>query len=284
MSRTVEPFELKQAAALRLELFARLEQLIALPGGGALVLLGFSGNAHRHQGFGVARQIAVQPPTNGARIFAIGVDPLATFMDEMLWRIFHTWSKRCSPSLSLSQADSAGRIQNPPYSWLRSSQENTRREYRIHCILDSPRLVHGAWMATYESLEPCPAPNGRKVRILIVEDSPLTLKSLADFLHADPAFEVIGLASDGLEGISSVERLRPDVVLMDVHMPIMNGFRATKELRSRFPKLPVILMSINSGPGWDDAAAEVGARTFIPKHEIRHRLPRLLREWFNHKT
>lgn len=136
-------------------------------------------------------------------------------------------------------------------------------------------------MLNFESLESSlPAPGGRKVRIVVVDDSEVTLKTVSDFLHAHPEVRVVGLAADGQEAIEQAELLRPDLVLMDVQMPVLNGLRATEELRKRFPHMPVVLMSMYDNDSLQKAGMESGAKEFIPKQELALRLPKLLQQWF----
>ena len=124
------------------------------------------------------------------------------------------------------------------------------------------------------------ATDGRIVRVVLVDDSEVTLKTVSEFLGAHPELRVAGIAHDGHEAIEQVKLLQPDLVLMDIQMPVMNGLRATDELRKQFPNLPVVLMSVHDSESWRQAAEESGAKKFIPKRELALRLPGLLRQWF----
>ncbi|CAN5865545.1 chemotaxis protein CheB [soil metagenome] len=80
------------------------------------------------------------------------------------------------------------------------------------------------------------------IRVLIAEDS-LTVRDLLEqALGADPQIEVVGLAKNGLEAVEMTKRLRPDVVTMDVKMPVMDGFEATKRIMSEVPT-PIVIIS-----------------------------------------
>src|SRR4029079_12340380 len=72
-----------------------------------------------------------------------------------------------------------------------------------------------------------PAPV-KRVRVLVVDDSPTSRQVLVAILRADEEIDVVGQAADGLEAVEMVTRLRPDIVTMDVNMPKLDGFAATK--------------------------------------------------------
>lgn len=79
-----------------------------------------------------------------------------------------------------------------------------------------------------------------KIRILVVDDETLVREILADYLLVDPELEVVGEAADGVAAVRQVAALRPDVVLMDMQMPGMNGVNATAEIRSQYPDVIVL--------------------------------------------
>lgn len=87
------------------------------------------------------------------------------------------------------------------------------------------------------------------IRVLVAEDSVTVRELLTDILESDPAGEiqVVGQAKNGVEAIELTERLRPGIVTMDVHMPLMDGFEATKEIMARVPTPIVIVSSSISG-------------------------------------
>ena len=80
------------------------------------------------------------------------------------------------------------------------------------------------------------------VRVLVAEDSPVTREYLVYLLDQDPALQVAGTARDGMEAVEQAEVLRPDVILMDVHMPRLNGFEATRLIMERVPT-PIVIVS-----------------------------------------
>jgi two-component system, chemotaxis family, protein-glutamate methylesterase/glutaminase len=81
------------------------------------------------------------------------------------------------------------------------------------------------------------------IRVLIVDDSVVIRKVLAETLTEDRGLEVVGTASDGRLGLAKIAQLHPDLVTLDVEMPVMNGLDALAELRRLYPKLPVVMFS-----------------------------------------
>ena len=85
-----------------------------------------------------------------------------------------------------------------------------------------------------------------KIRLLIVEDSPVAQEFLAYILGSDPDVEVVGFARNGAEALESVKKLRPTVITMDIHMPIMDGFEATRRIMESAPT-PIVIVSGSAG-------------------------------------
>ena len=108
--------------------------------------------------------------------------------------------------------------------------------------------------------------NNRKVKLLIVDDSAFMRKILMDILAINDTIEVIGVARNGIEAINQVNILKPDIVTMDIEMPIMNGIEALKEIMKNNP-IPVIMLSSLTSDGADATLTclELGAVDFIQK-------------------
>jgi pilus assembly protein CpaE len=103
------------------------------------------------------------------------------------------------------------------------------------------------------------------IRILIVDDIPTTLDNLQKLLGFEDDIEVCGTACDGRRAIEAAHRLKPDVVLMDVNMPELNGIQATEVLASEVPGSPVIIMSVQGERDYIRRAMQAGAREFLIK-------------------
>lgn len=103
---------------------------------------------------------------------------------------------------------------------------------------------------------------------MIVDDNFEFLRSAARFLATDPHVLVVGLALSGAEALLQITRLRPDLVLMDITMPQMNGLEVTRSLKSRVNAPHVVLLTYYDTIDYRNAAAAVGADGFISKSEF----------------
>jgi DNA-binding NarL/FixJ family response regulator len=103
------------------------------------------------------------------------------------------------------------------------------------------------------------------IRVLLVDDQTLIRQGIAMLLELEPDLEVVGAVGDGRAAIEAVERLRPDVVLMDVRMPEMDGVTATRELHRRFPDIGVIILTTFDDDEYIFEGLKAGARGYLLK-------------------
>jgi DNA-binding NarL/FixJ family response regulator len=103
------------------------------------------------------------------------------------------------------------------------------------------------------------------MRLAIVDDHQLARDGLRDMLADEPDLEVIGEAANGREALSLCSRLHPDLVLMDVRMPEMDGLRATEEIKRRYSKISVLMVTMHENPDYLLEALKAGAAGYVLK-------------------
>jgi DNA-binding NarL/FixJ family response regulator len=129
------------------------------------------------------------------------------------------------------------------------------------------RFASGEFMSTNPSL----------IRILTVDDHPLLREGIAALVSPEPDMELVAEASDGEEAIKQFRLHRPDVTLMDIQMPNMNGTEAISRIRSEFPNAKIIVLSTYSGDVQVLRAIKAGARGYIPKAHVHRELLEVIR-------
>ncbi len=116
-----------------------------------------------------------------------------------------------------------------------------------------------------------------RLRLLLVDDSSVIRQALRDLLQPFQAVEVIGEARNGLMAVHLAMVSRPDVILMDVQMPVLNGIEATRRIKCILPETIIIGLSGLDEPVVQSAMREAGSTAFIPK-AYAHTLPQTLLE------
>ena len=110
------------------------------------------------------------------------------------------------------------------------------------------------------------------IRVLIADDHRLFAEALEAVLRTEPELEVVGRAADGREAVALARSLEPDVVLMDISMPVMDGFEAAAQI-TKLPTKPAVLMLSGSNAPQDiDQARRSGASGYVTKDDIAARL------------
>lgn len=103
-------------------------------------------------------------------------------------------------------------------------------------------------------------------RILVVDDHPLSRRGIVSIITGAEGFEVVGEASDGDEALIAAQALRPDLVLMDIAMPVLDGFAATRELKARLPRVKVVILSVSDDVRDLFEAIKAGAQGYLLKN------------------
>jgi NarL family two-component system response regulator LiaR len=115
------------------------------------------------------------------------------------------------------------------------------------------------------------------IRILLVDDKPTVLRGLRLRLGLEEDFEVVGEALNGVAAVALAQELKPDVVVMDVGMPQMDGIAAVKRLKQVLPGTPVVVLSIHDDANTKARALEAGAAAYVEKRVLADRLSAAIR-------
>ncbi len=115
------------------------------------------------------------------------------------------------------------------------------------------------------------------IRILLVDDQALLCEVLKTWLEVEEDFEVLGVAHDGEEAIVQADKLKPDIILMDIDMPKMNGIEATKVISERFPKAKVIFLSAHDDDMYLGKSLRAGAKGYLLKNTTAEELASKIR-------
>jgi DNA-binding NarL/FixJ family response regulator len=108
----------------------------------------------------------------------------------------------------------------------------------------------------------------QRYSVLIADDHRMFAEALEAILGTDDRLEVAGHASDGAEAVRLALRQRPDVILMDIAMPVMDGLQATKQIRQQWPTACVLMLTGSNSRSDVDRAREAGAAGYVTKERI----------------
>ncbi len=103
------------------------------------------------------------------------------------------------------------------------------------------------------------------IRVIIADDSKETRSNVKQLLSFENYIEVVGEAENGKEAITVANKTRPDIILMDINMPVKDGIKATEELNLTMPETIVVMISVQSDQEYQKRAMSAGARGFLVK-------------------
>jgi DNA-binding NarL/FixJ family response regulator len=115
------------------------------------------------------------------------------------------------------------------------------------------------------------------IRVAIVDDQPLFTDGLGRIIGAQPGMEVVGTAHDGKSGVRMCQELRPDVILMDISMPVMNGVAATRRIRDLLPDAKVLILTVHADDVHVFQGIKAGASGYLLKDCTPEDLSRAIR-------
>jgi DNA-binding NarL/FixJ family response regulator len=111
-------------------------------------------------------------------------------------------------------------------------------------------------------------------RVLVIDDQAAIRDSLRAFLQVGSRWRVCGEAADGAEGVRAATRLEPDLIIMDIAMPCMDGIQATREIRKALPATPILMLSFHDSPHMVTASFRAGATGYVLKANLARDLLR----------
>ena len=104
------------------------------------------------------------------------------------------------------------------------------------------------------------------IKILIVDDQQTIQEILVNYLEGEAGLKIVGVANDGQQALTMVEELRPDIVLMDIDMPALDGLTATRIISERFVETQVLILSVHDEDSYLNTALQVGAKGYLLKN------------------
>jgi len=116
------------------------------------------------------------------------------------------------------------------------------------------------------------------IPVLLVDDHPVVRHGLQAILQTDPTLDVVGDAEDGLDALEKVATLHPRVVLMDIHMPRMDGLAATRRIKERFPRVAVVILTLYNNEQYVVEAVKAGAAGYLLKTSSRDEISHTIHE------
>ena len=122
------------------------------------------------------------------------------------------------------------------------------------------------------------------IKVIIVDDQALARDGLELIVGASPEIEVIGTADNGANALAKLDDLSPDVVLMDLKMPVMNGVQATRRINEQFPTIKILVLTTFDADEWVVDAIRAGASGYLLKDSPREEIVRAIQDVAEGKT
>ncbi len=116
-----------------------------------------------------------------------------------------------------------------------------------------------------------------KIRVLLADDQDIIRTGLTTILNHQPDIEVVGQAADGLTAVETAQRLQPDVILMDLKMPRLNGIQATRQIVAALPQTQIIILTACDNDDWVFDGIHAGAVGYLLKGTSTDKLAEVIR-------
>jgi len=123
-----------------------------------------------------------------------------------------------------------------------------------------------------------------RITVLLAEDHMIVREGLKKLLETESDIEVVGEATNGRQAVELNQKLRPDVIVMDIAMPQLNGLEATRQILKTFPAVKVIILSAHSDDAYVESATALGASGYLVKQTSAHFLSEAIRDVQKGKT
>ena len=121
-------------------------------------------------------------------------------------------------------------------------------------------------------------PQKKRIKVLLAEDHTVVREGLIALLVAEDDIDIVGEATDGRQAVGMTETLRPDVIVMDIAMPLLNGLEATRQIKKKVPATKVLILSAYSDDAYIDRVLSLGAAGYLVKHCSADYLVKAIRE------
>jgi CheY-like chemotaxis protein len=107
--------------------------------------------------------------------------------------------------------------------------------------------------------------HGRRIKVLIADDHLIIRRAVRSVLQSQPHIEVCGEAEDGGQAIQKAKQLTPDVIVLNINMPILNGFEAAREIKTALPTSAIVILSHNADRHFVEEAKKIGVHAYVAK-------------------
>jgi DNA-binding NarL/FixJ family response regulator len=119
--------------------------------------------------------------------------------------------------------------------------------------------------------------SAKKLRILVADDHELVRRGIGGLLRTRPGWKVVGLAASGGEAVEKARKLKPDIVIVDVAMPDLDGIQATREIRRANPNTEVVVLTMHESDQMVRRVLDAGARGYVLKSDLAAQLPKAVK-------